>query len=67
MAGAGRPRNGGGSAWGISAGVGGVTTSTGLSTNISLITSIGLSMYTSLITSIGFSTTTSLIISLGGC
>jgi hypothetical protein len=83
VAGACRPRMGGGSECGSSAGGSGSTrggatsiilstntsliTSTGFSTMTSLITSTGLSMNTSLTTSTGFSTMTSLIISLGGC
>ena len=71
VAGAWRPRIGGGSECGGSAGgsgsTGGGATSTNLSTNTSLIISIGRSTNTSLIISTGFSTTTSLIISLGGC
>jgi len=83
VAGACRPRIGGGSECGGSAGGSGTTgggatstilstnislmTSTGLSTKTSLITSIGRSTNTSLMTSTGLSTKTSLIISLGGC
>jgi hypothetical protein len=77
VAGAWRPRIGGGSECGGSAGgsgsTGGGATSTILSTNISLITSIGRSMNTSLTTSTGRSTITSLmtscitIFSLGDC
>jgi hypothetical protein len=71
VAGACRPRIGGGSECGGSAGrsgsTGGGAISTILSTNTSLMTSIGRSTNTSLMTSMGFSTTTSLIISLGGC
>jgi|LakMenEpi03Aug12_release.lakeMendotaPanAssembly.Ray.scaffolds.fasta_scaffold405477_2 hypothetical protein len=62
VAGAWNPLNGGGSAYGISAGG---ATSINLSTNISLITSTGLSTNTSLITSTGRSTMTSLITSTG--
>ena len=83
VAGAWRPRNGGGSECRGSPGGSGSTgggatsiilstntsliTSTGRSTNTSLIISTGLSMKTSLTTSTAFSTRTSLIISLGGC
>ncbi len=79
VAGAGRPRKGGGSACGISAGcigsgVGGsinrstitsLMTSTGRSTITSLMTSTGRSTMTSLMTSIGTSLMTSLITSTG--
>lgn len=70
VAGAGRPRRGGGSAYGISAGCigSGADGSMNRSTITSFITSTGRSTMTSLMTSIGTSLTTSrsTITSLGG-
>ncbi len=69
VAGAWRPRMGGGSAYRSSVGgsgsTGGRATSTILSTNTSLMISMGFSTMTSLIISTGLSTNTSLIISTG--